>query len=54
MRQRVITHLALNGSAAIHDYEVARWGGTSEDVAAGLRDGTFGMAEETSRGGVRS
>jgi len=27
MRRRVITHLALNGSAAIHDYEVARWGG---------------------------
>jgi hypothetical protein len=49
IRQRVITHLALNGSAAIHDYEVARWGGTSEDVAAGLRDGTFGMAEETGR-----
>jgi hypothetical protein len=49
MRLRVITHLALNGSAAIHDYEVARWGGTSEDVAAGLRDGTFGMAEETGR-----
>jgi hypothetical protein len=49
MRRRVITHVALNGSAAIHDYEVARWGGTSEDVAAGLRDGTFGMAEETGR-----
>jgi hypothetical protein len=49
MRLRVITHLAFNGSAAIHDYEVARWGGTSEDVAAGLRDGTFGMAEETGR-----
>jgi hypothetical protein len=50
MRRRVITHLAMNGSAAIHDYEIARWGGTSEDVAAGLRDGTFGMAEETGRG----
>lgn len=49
MRQRIITHIAFNGSAAIHDYEVARWGGTSEDVAAGLRDGTFGMAEETGR-----
>jgi hypothetical protein len=49
MRQGVITHVALNGSAAIHDYEVARWGGTSEDVASGLRDGTFGMAEETGR-----
>jgi len=50
MRRRIITHLAMNGSAAIHDYEVARFGGTSEDVAAGLRDGTFGMAEETGRG----
>jgi hypothetical protein len=50
MRRRVITHLAMNGSAAIHDYEMARFGGTSEDVAAGLRDGTFGMAEETGRG----
>lgn len=49
MRRRVITHLAMNGSAAIHDYEIARWGGTSEDVAAGLADGTFGMAEETGR-----
>jgi hypothetical protein len=49
MRRRVITHLAMNGSAAIHDYEVARFGATSEDVAAGLKDGTFGMAEETGR-----
>ncbi len=50
MRRRVITHIAMNGSAAIHDYEMARFGATSEDVAAGLRDGTFGMAEETGRG----
>jgi len=49
MERRVITHLAMNGSAAIHDYEMARFGATSEDVAAGLRDGTFGMAEETGR-----
>jgi hypothetical protein len=40
----------MNGSAAIHDYEMARFGATSEDVARGLRDGTFGMAEETGRG----
>jgi hypothetical protein len=33
----------------IHDFEMARWGGTSEDVEAGLADGTFGMAEETGR-----
>ena len=50
MQRGIITHLAMNGSAAIHDYEVARFGGTSEDVAVGLRDGTFGMAEETGRG----
>ena len=50
MARGVITHLAMNGSAAIHDYEVARFGGTSEDVAAGLKDGSFGMAEETGRG----
>ena len=49
MRRGVITHLAMNGSAAIHDYEMARFGGTSEDVASGLRDGSFGMAEETGR-----
>jgi hypothetical protein len=46
----IVTHVAMNGSAAIHDYEIARFGGTSEDVAAGLRDGSFGMAEETGRG----
>ena len=50
MRRGIITDIAMNGSAAIHDYEVARFGATSEDVAAGLRDGTFGMAEETGRG----
>jgi hypothetical protein len=49
MRRGVVTHVAMNGSAAIHDYEVARFGATSEDVAAGLKDGTFGMAEETGR-----
>ncbi len=49
VRRGVITHLALNGSAAIHDFELAAYGGTSEDVATGLADGTFGMAEETGR-----
>ena len=50
VRRGIITHIAMNGSGAIHDYEMARFGGTSEDVASGLRDGTFGMAEETGRG----
>jgi hypothetical protein len=49
VRRGAATHLASNGSAGIHDYEMARWGGTSEDVEAGLADGSFGMAEETGR-----
>ena len=49
MRRGIVTHIGMNGSAAIHDYEVARFGATSEDVAAGLRDGAFGMADETGR-----
>jgi hypothetical protein len=43
----VVTHIALNGAAAIHDFELAAFGGTSEDVESGLADGSFGMAEET-------
>ena len=49
VRRGAVTHLASNGAAGVHDYEMARWGGTSEDVEAGLGDGTFGMAEETGR-----
>lgn len=49
MERRALTAIAMNGSAAIHDFELAAYGGTSEDVAAGLGDGTFGMAEETGR-----
>ncbi len=47
IRRGVVTHVAMNGAAAIHDFELAAFGGTSEDVAEGLGDGTFGMAEET-------
>jgi hypothetical protein len=47
LRRGIVTHVALNGAAAIHDYELAAFGGTSEDVETGLGDGTFGMAEET-------
>jgi hypothetical protein len=47
MRRGVITHLASNGSAVIHDFEMACFGATSEDVEAGLKDGSFGMADET-------
>lgn len=47
MERGVITHLASNGAAAIHDFEIAMQGSTSEDVAAALENGSFGMAEET-------
>ncbi len=47
VRQGIVTHVAMNGAAAIHDFELAAFGGTSEDVESGLKDGTFGMAEET-------
>ncbi len=47
VRGGIVTHVALNGAAAIHDFELAAFGGTSEDVERGLADGSFGMAEET-------
>ena len=49
MRRRYATAFALNGAAAIHDFEIAIAGQTSEDVEAVLPDGRFGMAEETGR-----
>ena len=48
-RRGYATGFALNGAAAIHDFEIALCGHTSEDVAAALADGSFGVAEETGR-----
>jgi hypothetical protein len=42
-----ITHVALNGAAALHDVEIARFGRTSEDVELQLHAGRFGMVDET-------
>jgi hypothetical protein len=47
MRRGVITGVAMNGAGIIHDLELAMVGRTSEDVAAALGDGSFGMARET-------
>ena len=47
LNRGVITHLASNGAATIHDFEIAFQGHTSEDVVKSLQDGSFGMAEET-------
>ena len=49
MRRGYATAFALNGAAAIHDFEIAIAGQTSEDVEAVLPDGSFGAAEETGR-----
>jgi hypothetical protein len=46
MERRLLSCVALNGAGAIHDVEMALAGKTSEDVAAGLAGGTFGMAAE--------
>lgn len=48
MERGILTQIAMNGAGIIHDFELALVGQTSEDVAAELEDGTFGMAEETS------
>jgi hypothetical protein len=49
MRRGFATAFAMNGSTAIHDFEIAIAGQTSEDVEAVLPDGRFGGAEETGR-----
>ncbi len=47
MQRKALTALAMNGAGIIHDLELAMTGRTSEDVAASLGDGSFGMARET-------
>ena len=49
MHRGYVTTFAMNGAAAIHDFEIALAGHTSEDVEAVLPDGRFGAAEETGR-----
>ncbi|MCP5004983.1 MAG: hypothetical protein GY941_13770 [Planctomycetes bacterium] len=47
MERDIVTAVAMNSAAAIHDYEISLIGATSEDVAHSLSDGSFGMAKET-------
>jgi hypothetical protein len=47
IRLGIITHVAMNSAASIHDVETALWGQTSEDVAVNIMDGRFGMSRET-------
>jgi hypothetical protein len=47
IQRGLLRALVLNGAAAIHDFELAAAGKTSEDVAASLPSGQFGMVRET-------
>ncbi len=47
MERGILSAVAVNGAGIIHDFELAATGGTSEDVAASLGAGDFGMARET-------
>jgi deoxyhypusine synthase len=47
MKRGVISCLAMNGAGIIHDLELALVGKTSEEVEAGIDDGSFGMARDT-------
>jgi hypothetical protein len=47
MERGFISGVAMNGAGIIHDVEIAMVGRTSEDVAAALDGGKFGMAKET-------
>ena len=46
----IITAVAMNGSAAIHDFEVSLVGATSEEVGDVLHSGDFGFSDETGSG----
>lgn len=47
MRRGLITHFALNGAGAIHDFEMAMIGATTESVARYISEGQFGLWKET-------
>ena len=49
IRRGLVTHLAGNGAVAIHDYELALVGASTESVARYISEGQFGLWEETGR-----
>ncbi len=49
MQKGLVSAIALQGAGIIHDAEIALIGETSEDVAFSIKDGRFGMVEETGR-----
>ncbi len=49
MEQGLVTHVALNGAGAIHDFEFALIGATTESVAKYVSEGQFGLWNETGK-----
>src|SRR5438552_4673199 len=47
IRRGILTHVAMNGAGAIHDFEFAHIGATTESVARYIKTGQFGMWKET-------
>ncbi|MCX8053618.1 MAG: hypothetical protein N3B12_07395, partial [Armatimonadetes bacterium] len=47
MERGFITHVGMNGAGAIHDFELAMIGATTESVAHYIKTGRFGMWRET-------
>ena len=47
LERGAIDHIAMNGAGAIHDYELARIGATTESVARYIASGQFGLWRET-------
>jgi len=47
MKRGFISCIATNGAGLIHDFELALIGATTENVACYIKDGRFGMWEET-------
>ncbi len=49
MERGLVSHVAMNGGAAIHDFELALIGATTESVARYVQSGEFGLWRETGR-----
>ena len=49
MKRGIVNAIAGNGALAIHDFEIALAGQTSEEVEKGLEDGSFGVSKETAQ-----
>jgi hypothetical protein len=47
VRRGWVSAVAMNGACAVHDYELARFGATTESVARYISEGQFGLWQET-------